>query len=467
MKTNDIMKTFCLAALAIGVASCQNDEIESSSTTVATQDSQIRLSCTVAGGVESRAMVELNNEDTTGEYFQWNEGDSFTLYDIGSDGVTIPTNYTTFTISDYSDDVPSAYADFVGTGTLTEGNQVLAIYPAQGEISSSELRLQIDYEALMGNVYADYQEYMSNQMYMYATAQVDDADSGLEMEFNHLTCMARITYTNYTDEEQSIGSVDFRGDGKYIGQSMVYDFEEGAFSLDYASYFTQQYYADLTVAPDDSVDLYLLFFPGNEFADDGTITITIDGESVEMSTSEFSHTSFQAGYRYKFNVAKIEDELIWTKDYNFRIIYNQDVEYTTPSYEVRGRYYGYTEFSCAYISVPITNYNEHLYITLNADDRSYVDISYSTIISIEEWIGEFNFTITKAKVTKQGDGIYEVSGGKEGSVLVDSYGEYDCSIEGIVYEEGNSVFDISMDVLGGTHFIFHEQQRTVTVVDYY
>ena len=317
MKTNDIMKAFCLTALAIGVASCQNDEIESNSTTVATQDSQIRVSCTVAGGVESRAMVELNNEDTTAEYFQWNEGDSFTLYDIGSDGVTIPTDYTTFTISDYSDDDPSAYADFIGTGTLTEGNQVLAIYPAQGEISSNKLTWIIDYEAQMGKVYADYQEYMSSQMYMYATAQVDDADSGLELEFNHLTCMARITYTNYTDEEQSIEYVDFRGDGTYIGQGMVYDFEEGAFSCDYASRFTQQYYRDdfLTVAPNDSVDLYLIFFPGNEFADDGTLTITIDHESVEMSTSDFPHTSFQAGYRYWFNVAKTDDGLIWTKDY--------------------------------------------------------------------------------------------------------------------------------------------------------
>lgn len=315
--TNNIYRGICLAALTVALAACQNDAVESNQAVDSKSGSMITIGCSIGTNtVASRAQIVLGG-DTDIEYGLWNEGDSFTLYDIGSDGVTTPTDYTTFTISDYSDDDPSAYADFVGTGTLTEGNQVLAIYPAQGEISSSELILAIDYEALMGKVYADYQEYMSSQMYMYATAQVDDADSGLELEFNHLTCMARITCTNHTDEEQSIEYVDFRGDGKYIGHSLAYDFEEGAFSVDFASYFTQQYYydADLTVAPGDSVDLYLLFFPGNEFADDGTLTITIDYESVEMNTSDFPHTSFQAGYRYWFNVAKTDDGLIWTKDY--------------------------------------------------------------------------------------------------------------------------------------------------------
>lgn len=315
-----------LAAFALTLAACQNQDIEVSQPMENTAGTYT-LHCIIGNGAQNRAQIELGNGDIEQEYFKWNKEDSFTLYDLDTES----TETSEFSITGYEDDEKSlgASANFVGEGNWEEGQSVAAIYPAQANVANGKTVILSMPDGAMGSNSAEEQiAYMASRMFMYAKGTMNGVNTSLN--FQHLTAMARITYTNATTTEQTISSWKLSGDGTYFGQSIQLSLNNGKASATFASE-TSLTFSELKVASGKTVDFYLLFFPGNNFNEKGTLTLTLTSSenvySVTMDTDDIANsngtTTFEAGKRYWFNVMQTQNEgLIWKKDMEEGTIYN-------------------------------------------------------------------------------------------------------------------------------------------------
>lgn len=296
--------------LLLMTGACQNEELASADTSGNGQALTLRAAMGNYTTPQTRAQVELGNQNGTSEIFLWNEGDSFTLYDqadpIGAS--------STFTISGYSEASPAAEAAFVGENAFEEGASLTAIYPAQTEdVISTNLvaTLTLPDVLMTDGTENDWKNYMSQRMYMHANATM--AGENTALVFHHLCAMIRVSYTNATGTEQSISEVTLTGDGDYFGSVLKYGITDGTTSTTVSSPTMTLRFSSATVAPGTTADLYFLFFPGND-ASAGTLSIRLDDRQVDMSLSELLTENFAAGKRYWFNTVETSDGLIWSKD---------------------------------------------------------------------------------------------------------------------------------------------------------
>ena len=303
--------------LAFAMGACQNEEIVEAGQS-ANVEGQTILRATMGSynAPQSRAQVELGNEDESQEVFMWNAEDAFTVYDTGN-------AYTqhTFTISGYNEESPSAEAMFIGEGEISEGTEVTAIYPAQesNAVSGDVVTLTLLQATLTDGSDESWKSYMSQNMFMYAQATMAGANTALT--FNQLCAMVRISYTNATDTDQNISKVTLTGDGNYFGNSMNFNLKTYEENVTPATSASLEF-TNLTVAPGRTVDFYLLFFPGDD-ASNGKLTISIDEGQAEMSLADMTTKAFEAGKRYWLNVMQTKaDGLIWKKDVAEGVIAN-------------------------------------------------------------------------------------------------------------------------------------------------
>lgn len=325
MKT--LYKTLWLAALPLAFAACQNEEIE----TGATGEQGINtLHCTMGNYTpQSRAQVEMGNVDLEHEFFMWNRGDAFTVYDhtlIDPDATGTRPATPVFTIMGYKDEEPSASADFVCTEELTEGHSITAIYPVQNTtVNKGIIELALPEDNNMGsNTEEEIQAYMSSRMFMHATTQVE---ANTSITFSHLCAMARVTYNNATPNDQTIYTLQLHGNNEYFGKEMEFNLLKGNPIVRTTSTYASLDFNGLTIPSGKTVDFYLLFFPGQEFTPSGTfdISMNIGGatQTVSMSVDDFSNKKFEAGMRYWFNVVQTpNDGLIWKKNIEKGVISN-------------------------------------------------------------------------------------------------------------------------------------------------
>lgn len=294
--------------LAFAMGACQNEEIvEAGQSANIEGQTVLRAMMGSYNAPQSRAQVELGNEDESQEVFMWNAEDAFTVYDTGN-------AYTQhiFTISGYNEESPSAEAMFIGEGEISEGTEVTAIYPAQesSAVSGDVVTLTLPQTALTDGADEAWKSYMSQNMFMYAQATMAGANTALT--FNQLCAMVRISYTNATDTDQNISKVTLTGDGNYFGNSMNFNLKTYEENVTPTTSVSLEF-TNLTVAPGRTVDFYLLFFPGDD-ASNGKLTISIDESQVEMSLADMTTQAFEAGKRYWLNVMQTKaDGLIWKK----------------------------------------------------------------------------------------------------------------------------------------------------------
>ena len=326
MKISYILDITLVMPLALTLTSCEND---SPLNNIASDDESVlllTLNVSIDNSAQSRAQVQLGNYADNTEYALWNEGDAFSLYDLGANGITPPTTSSTFTITDYSNDNPNSTASFIGSCNITKGNSVFAIYPLQDELpTDSEIDISIpqtvDYES---NSDAEVGTNMAKYMYMYSTGKMDGSNTAIS--FSHLTSMIRITYQNLSSEAQKISTVSVIGDGEYFGTSLKLNLIDGTQSLTVGDSFLTATFSDLSVAASDTIDIYLLFFPGTEFNDDGSLSLNIGEQTVKYSTSVLQSTCFSAGGRYWFDLTQTDDGLDMTNHYadfgDYVVIYN-------------------------------------------------------------------------------------------------------------------------------------------------
>lgn len=328
-KINILIGTAILSAAFI---SCRNEAIVDN--TITTPNGIQTLHCTLGSynAPQSRAQVEIGYSEPDKEIFMWNSQDAFTVYDHADIEANATTSYQ-FTIANYNEEEPSATADFLGEGELPDGHAITAIYPTQKTaVNTGTITLTIpEFSAatMQANTPEEQTAYMSERMFMFATGTVSTENNSLA--FEQLCAMARITYINATPDEQTVTSVALQGDGEYFGESMNFNLIELEGSTPKTSASTSLKFTNLTIPAGNSAEFYLLFFPGNSFNTNGTLTISMNignqAYEVTMPTSNITVNNningFEPSKRYWFNLIQTPNEgLIWKKDMATGIIYN-------------------------------------------------------------------------------------------------------------------------------------------------
>lgn len=303
-------------SLAFAMGACQNEEIVESGQS-ANVEGQTILRATMGSynASQSRAQVELGNEDESQEVFIWNRDDRFTLYDREN-----PIVSSLFTISNYDDMSPSTEATFISEDGIVEGTNVTAIYPVQERNMLNDSILTLVLPDIYGgtfmydNSYWDQREFMTRNMLMYATAQMEGANTRLE--FKHLCAMVRVSYTNITGVDQEISSVRVETGTNCMNDTLRFNLKDNTYKAVENSASVSLSFNDLTVAPGQTEDFYMLFIPtGKAFPSSDSIYVSINGDlEVRISTQQIPE-GFQPGMRYWFKVMQTKDDgLIFKKD---------------------------------------------------------------------------------------------------------------------------------------------------------
>lgn len=328
MKMN---KYITLLALPLAFTACQSDDVVVEQLEQPTQSQGLyKLYGAVQTDADSRAQVVLNNAQVEYEKFIWNEGDSITVYNLFNGN----TEANWFTIdADYSEDNASSYAYFVSPTALDAGETYAAVYPTRHKLNGGFTGADVELE-LQEYVYnvnsGGWKDYFSDNMFMYVNFTADKDSSSIS--FEHLTSLARITYTNNTSETRYIQEVNFHapGLGDYKGVNFsptVNDLisNRGASAL-------RVWFQDdlLEVKAGNSADIYILFFPMERGSFDETIKINVCSYKASERWNEFSMTTSEIdaslvlgqdmtktwvpGGRYWFNITQNEDDLTWTNN---------------------------------------------------------------------------------------------------------------------------------------------------------
>lgn len=336
MKLN---KYIGMAVMPMLFAACQNDLAEES---IMKQDQPIyTLSGKMDKGVNSRAQIQLGNQDVASEIFMWNEGDSFNLYQ-GNEAVTFHIS------SDYSEagEGDKTQASFRADVPVYPGSY-LAVYPSTVPVENDRLAFAFQRDLEFSNATtqeerdAVWKEYFQNNMFMMAKGELTIEGSNA-LHFKHMTSLARITYHNGSNNEQTIYNFALRGDQLY-GTNKEFTFQGQHTSGGATTGFNMNLNGGLTVAAGDSVDLYLLFFP--ERFREGELQLRFglnDGSrSVSMPISDIAAANegidrFQEGMRYWFDVTATNGGLVFSKNYSAAPIIFENLEFAAALQKVLG-----------------------------------------------------------------------------------------------------------------------------------
>ena len=337
-----INKYIGLAVCSCFMAACQNDRLEVNQPL--DSEKYTLIGQIVNNDANSRAQIELGCQAGV-EYFFWNEGDRFTLYQ----NVNSELKASEFVISeDYKEaDGGDQFAEFSSTTALTPKAGYTAVYPCPSTVTDNKVRLEIQRAVDFTTATTDAQKaevwknYFRNNMFMTASGMFSESGRNY-IQFRHMCSLARITYINQTGSEQQINGVGLKGQnlGFYMNYDLVNNGEAGSGSfLDYK--LTTK---GLKVADKDTVDIYLLFFPKAIEKTDLEISIlqSSGNKSLILPWRDLTATSgdnFTAGMRYWFDVTDTESGLNWTKNMAEEgwIVF-ENKEFSNALYEALGSY---------------------------------------------------------------------------------------------------------------------------------
>ena len=328
MKMN---KYLSLLMLPLVFTACQDDGVlaEQQQKPVESQG-LYKLYGAVQTDWDSRAQVVLNNQQEAYESFIWNKGDSIAVYNLYNG----QTEVNWFSIdANYSDDNPSSSAYFGSPTELDAGQVYAAVYPTRHILNGSETYADIELEIndKIYNVSTDgWKNYFSDNMFMHTNFEARQDSSSIYLE--HLTSLARITYTNNTSEARYIQEVRFIAPGLCDFKGINFDPNDNSPIYDRGSSAVRVWFQDdlLKVEAGQSEDIYVIFFPIDRVAYDETIKIEVDSypassfmNETVSSTSEIDASmvlgtdmskTWKAGGRYWFNITQNDASLAWTNN---------------------------------------------------------------------------------------------------------------------------------------------------------
>ena len=321
MKLN---KYIWIAALPMLVSACQNDELNEG---MLPADGVYTLSGKMGGSAAlSRAQIQLGNEESgNGEMFFWNSDDSFKLYQM----VNGELNTTEFTISsDYTEPTQGSQtsASFHATIPAYSGVNYVAIYPGNVPVDEENnalcnLQRELDFTnaTTAEQKAAVWTEYFKNNMFMMATGRLT-AEGTNTVTFKHLCALARVTYTNATDQEQVVEGIRLGGD-QFFGDRFSYRVSGGAQGSGASNGYDVKT-KGLKVAAGESMDFYLFFYPRDFNEGEMHLTVMEKGhlalETAKISAANNGAQGFEAGKRYWFKVVQTADGMAWNKDMNLK-----------------------------------------------------------------------------------------------------------------------------------------------------
>ena len=322
----NIKKYSWLAACAWMLASCQSDALKQElqqKGTIYTITSEMSK-----GNAMSRAQIQLNNTNSGHEVFFWNEGDKFDLYqqlrETIESGNPEEFHSTVFTITDGYESNTSATFRTENPAYATV--DYVAVYPSGHEMDYYAVELTFQKELDFSNatsqaaVDAVWQNYFKNNMYMVAAGNFDEPEH--VVTFNHVCGLFRVTYTNKTSQEQTIDGIRFGGDQNFHN---AYELSVSSGGIGNGTGFyepAELKTTGLRVAPGESTNLYVFFFP--IFFEEGDLEISIlrgadDSNKVSIPLETISKANgyaqrLEPGKRYWFKITETADGLIWSKE---------------------------------------------------------------------------------------------------------------------------------------------------------
>lgn len=338
MKLN---KYIGMAVMPMLFAACQNDLAEES---IMQQDQPIyTLSGKMDKGVNSRAQIQLGNQDVASEIFMWNEGDSFALYQGG------PETEVMFNISsDYSEaaEGDKSTATFSSDVPVYPGTYV-AVYPKvpiedNGFVFDFQRNLDFSNATTKEAKDAVWKEYFKNNMFMIARGELT-TEGPNALQFKHQCALARITYHNESGSDQVLNYVSLCGQNQYWGTWARKNMDGMGGGGSITSWY-DLHFNGLQVAAGDSTDIYMFFFPA-EINDDGVVELyfSVQGgdRSVKLPASDIAAANggaerFQEGMRYWFDVTSTKGGAVLSKNYSTAPITFENLEFAAALQKVLG-----------------------------------------------------------------------------------------------------------------------------------
>lgn len=374
----NIKKYIGMALLPMVFAACQedtlvNDQGQGINTLKATVDQSAPM---------SRAQVLLGGTSTTTETFRWNAGDEMMLLDVSN---VEDISKHLFTISS-SYDGNSVSADFTTSKALTEGNSIIAVYPTTFSLDDTYgyfINMDVAGHVLDNNSEASWIKYFSENMFMMATGT---ASEGMSLNMQHLCSLLRITYTNATDSDVQISSINIYGDvctnRTFHAGDTSYDAGHGG-SSDNGIRFANP----VTVGAGTSEDFYILTFAyfdheNNNWGGLTGFNFSYAGKSDASTPATYNGQQFvvsnlKAGSSYWFNITETANGIVWTKDVN-----QGEEEDTIVTFSN-------TELSAALLGVLGADK-----VTLNA--KGYAEMKKADVLEVKEldfgWEGTYTIT---------------------------------------------------------------------------
>lgn len=316
-----IYKYLGLSLMTLVLAGCQNEDIVSEQL-----DGLFTLKANMQGySNDSRAQIELGNQNESAEYFRWNAGDKFTLIENveTEDGSTRPVTHE-FTISDsYSGNPQSSYADFTSPTALKDHSTFTAFYPVVHED-------EYGYNFYINNTLPDNSEeswisYFNKNMFMKTEGTYLTSEQ-TQLSFQQMCSLIRITYTNSTSTNRKIKKISVDGSwgsGFHVDKNSLECGASSGYGGDYGVEFTN----GATIAAGESEDFYILYYPYQQYnsvtnQDElslmKTIFVKLENNST-LSTEEYPFNENNrpdffngSGIRYWFKVTETADGLKWT-----------------------------------------------------------------------------------------------------------------------------------------------------------
>lgn len=315
-----LYKYIWMAALPMIFTACQDDVLEKNLTPagIYTLSSEI-----LEKGVEGRAQIQFGNDNVEKEYFFWNKNDKFTLFQtidnvLTGTEFTINENYT----EPENGDKTSAF--FKAASPVQPNLEYVALYPSTATVNGDDAELSFDETLDFTNADTEeernavWKEYLNNNMYMLAQGKLTESGAN-NVKFEHLCVMARVTYTNRTNEAQTITKIGFGGQIIETSKryNLRYHYQSGSGG---GSPFDVEL-VGLNVGAGSTTEFYILFFPRKFEGENLEVVIGIEGKGdkrAKIATADIAavnngYMGFEAGKRYWFDVTYNGEELIWTK----------------------------------------------------------------------------------------------------------------------------------------------------------
>ncbi len=302
-----------LAALPLLFTACQDDMLVEKHS----QQGIYTLSATVEdGSASSRAQIVLNGTSTTKESFHWNEEDAFTLFQLADEQNALSSHQ--FTISStYTDEKPTASAEFSTMDALTAGREFVAFYPSFVlEEGQTAIPLNLD-NVLLDNTDDSWKEYFKNNMFMMKQGIVADPTS---IQFEQLCGIIRITYKNTSSVDRTFERIRVNGTwitGGYYHFKDLANFDKG-YCVNGNLGVTFENKA--TVKAGATENFYILYLKNEALGEDEVNPMSFVGIDIDIETKQYMMTpskklpTFKTGKCYWLNITDDGKSLTWTND---------------------------------------------------------------------------------------------------------------------------------------------------------